>query len=429
MQTNKIALILCLLWVSCAIAQVLPSTEIKDPGMRALQQKHQKELQSIATKLNQHQFPYPFYFSRKLDLDEAEQKQADQRSIHFDLYNKQKALVITGNYFAAYSDLRVDADHRTRQTYLSVILPILQVVVPPLESSSDFDLFAIEVSHHVRRKVMGLNSEFAENVVIIVPRVLASRLVQTRDLIEQQNLMLDAEVYHSGEPTVLWLDGERPQMPERQAPAAMLASVRPTVAGDPGLRTSGPSLPSLSHPAVIPPEASAVPPELRAEPLHESTAEGLKGLQATYQQAIDRLTQEQGKDAHFVSYAPPAFISFKQGTYLQLALSTTLDTNVEDSQYKLAALAFDRHVSHLVRPVLSYFKDASGIDGINFSTTVKITGENENAHTLAVEFILPFTAMRCFQQYDCTGQQLLNTGIILINGERAGLELQTAEAR
>ena len=79
--------------------------------------------------------------------------------------------------------------------------------------------------------------------------------------------------------------------------------------------------------------------------------------------------------------------------------------------------------------MLGYFKDDVGFDGIDFSTTVRIAAENDNAHALAVEFILPLSALHCFQQYDCTGQQLLNTGIILINGERAGLELQTAEAK
>jgi hypothetical protein len=429
MQASKLGLVICLLWASCVIAQVLSPADIKDPEMRALQQKHQKQLQTISTELNKHQFPYPFYFSRKLDVDEAEQKQFDQRSIRFDLYNKHRALVITGNYFAAYSDARVDADHRMRQTYLAVVLPILQLVVPSLHSSADFDLFAIEISHHVRRKVMGLNSEFAENMVVIVPRELAMRIVQAHEVVEQQNLMLDAEVYHNGEPTVLWLDGEKPFMPDRKTPAAMLASVRPTVTGDAGLRTSGPSLPTLPHSPSAPPISGSVPPELSAEPLHDSSPDALKDLQAKYQHAIDALMQDQGKDAHFVSYAPPAFISFKQGTYLQVALSTTLDANVEDSQYKLAALAFDRHVAHLVRPMLSYFKNAAGFDGIDFSTTVKVAGDSENAHTLAVEFILPLATMHCFQQYDCTGQQLLNTGIVLINGERAGLELQTAEAR
>ena len=46
----------------------------------------------------------------------------------------------------------------------------------------------------------------------------------------------------------------------------------------------------------------------------------------------------------------------------------------------------------------------------------------------SVEFFLPFPALRCFAEYDCTGQQLIDAGIVLINGERAGLDLQKAEA-
>ncbi len=426
MRLSKFLLIAGLLVTSGAVAQVLSPIEMKDPAMRKLQQQHMKELQAISTELNQHAFPYPFYFSRKLDIDEAAQKQADQRSIRFELYNNQKALEITGNYFASYSGERVDADHRMRQTYLGVILPILQAVVLHLQSAADVELFAIEVSHHVRGKVMGMNSEYAENIVVVVPRELASRVVQTHDLLEQQTLMLNAEVYRSGEPALLWLAGDKPLMPEgpsreKQAPPPMLASVHPAVAGNGGFRASGNPLPSLPH--------ASVPPELRAEPLHDSSAGGLKDLQAKYQQDIEKLTKEQDKEAHFVPYAPPAFIEFKHGTYLQLAMTTTLDAGVADSQYRLAALAFDRHIAHLVRPVLGYFKDTDGFDGINFSTTVKIAEDTANAHTLAVEFILPLSALHCFQQYDCTGQQLLNTGIILINGERAGLELQTAEAR
>ena len=426
MRVSNLALIAGLLWASCAAAQVLSPMEMKDPAMRGLQQRYLKELQAISTELNKHQFPYHFYFSRKLDIDEAEQKQIDQRSIRFEIYNNRKALEITGNYFASYSDDRVDADHRLRQTYTSVILPILQVVVPPLQSAQDFDVFAIEVSHHVRRKIMGLNSEYAENMVVVIPRELASQVVQTGDLLEQQTLLLDAEVYHSGEPALLWLAGEKPLFPEggpaqRQTPPAELASLHPATAGNGGFRVPGQSLPSPPH--------ASVPPELRAQPLHDSSPDSLKDLQAKYQPAIEKLTQEQDKNAHFVPYAPPIFIAFKHGTYLQLALTTTLDAGVADSQYRLAALAFDRHVAHLVRPVLGYFKEDAGFDGIDFSTTVKIAGDNENPHALAVEFILPLSALHCFQQFDCTGQQLLNTGIILINGERAGLELQTAEAK
>jgi hypothetical protein len=35
--------------------------------------------------------------------------------------------------------------------------------------------------------------------------------------------------------------------------------------------------------------------------------------------------------------------------------------------------------------------------------------------------------MDCFAKYDCTGQQLVNAGVVLINGERATLDLQKAQ--
>jgi len=37
--------------------------------------------------------------------------------------------------------------------------------------------------------------------------------------------------------------------------------------------------------------------------------------------------------------------------------------------------------------------------------------------------------MHCFAHYDCTGQQLLDSGTIVINGERSALDLQVAESK
>ena len=37
--------------------------------------------------------------------------------------------------------------------------------------------------------------------------------------------------------------------------------------------------------------------------------------------------------------------------------------------------------------------------------------------------------MRCFASYDCTGQQLLDSGTVVINGERSALDLQIAEGK
>ena len=66
-------------------------------------------------------------------------------------------------------------------------------------------------------------------------------------------------------------------------------------------------------------------------------------------------------------------------------------------------------------------------DGIDFTTSVQLAGASSGS-TEAVEFIFPTPALICYEQYDCTGQQLINQGFVLINGERVGLDLQSAEA-
>ena len=120
--------------------------------------------------------------------------------------------------------------------------------------------------------------------------------------------------------------------------------------------------------------------------------------------------------------------SAREGICLELSLKTTLPESAAGSRYKLAAMAFDDHVVHLIRPTAAYFKEETKFDGISFSTTVHLAGRSPAAgKTEAVEFFFPFVALRCYEKYDCTGQQLIDTGTVLINGERVALNLQVAE--
>jgi hypothetical protein len=134
-------------------------------------------------------------------------------------------------------------------------------------------------------------------------------------------------------------------------------------------------------------------------------------------------------EAHFVTYAPPAFIAFHHQVYLELSMTTILAEPPETSRYKLAALAFDEHISPLIRRVLTYFPGDQNFDGISFSTTVH--GRTKPGvpaiRPLSVEFFFPMESLRRYESYDCTGQQLINDGIVLINGERAGLDLELAQ--
>jgi len=369
---------------------------------------------------------YHFYLNRKLDLDESQQDHADQRSIRFDRYNGQTVLAITGNYYAAYPE-KIAAEQRARTTFLSVVMPILKSEVPRFQTNHQVQGYALEISHHVVGNVMGVVVERPENLMVYLPQSGALQLLGSRDENVQQAGLLQGQIFLNAQPVNIWLNGEGPQ----PSPGAD-QNLRPTeraelpagtqVAQGVDLGTR-PAEPTIAAPPAARPDVVA------AAPARDASPQALATLQASNQEALARLVKELDPQAHFVAYAAQSFVAFRQGIYLELSFNTTLPESAAGSRYKLAAMAFDEHVAHLVRPTLAYFKEESKFDGISFSTTVHLAGRSPAAgKTEAVEFFFPFAALRCYEKYDCTGQQLIDSGVVLINGERVALDLQVAEA-
>ncbi len=396
-------------------AQVLPPQEIQDPSAQRLEQKYLVELQKVAREIQGRHYAYPFQLSRVLDVNPRAGR-SDARSVRFDRFKSRTVLQITGNYYASYSDKLMTPGQRARQTFRDVMLPVLKVAVPPLAGDPSVQGFALEISHHVRGKALGVAAEHAENVVLFLPSEAATRLVSATTTEQQQSALLDGLAYLDAQPITLCLSDDEPAPP----PPAEKTAAQPKAEADVA-SLSGPPASASDTPLVSPRLVKG--PDWPVRP--GLTAESLAALETTHQEAIARLLREMDAQAHFVSYAPPSFIAFHQGAYLQLSLETPLEAGTTGSQYRLAALAFDQHVAHLVRPLLKYFPEAPGFDGVDFATTIKVPGSE---HSEAVEFFLPVSAMRCFADYNCTGQQLLNSGFVLINGERAALDLQMSEA-
>ena len=405
-------------FASAALSQVLSPPEILDPELRELQQKHMAELKSVAVAISSHQFPYRFYFSRKLDVSEEQERLTDQRSIQFARFRNQVVLQITGNYFAAYSAELMKKEDRARQTLNDVMIPILKAAAAVAEEQS-IQSFALEISHHVRIKTLGVSAERAENVVLTLPRDAAERLASA-DGPEAQNLVVrEAVVLVDGQPISLW--GTKPAEPAaRQSPA------------DPPL----PALAKLAAAAVpATPRASPAPSASSASSaasvsVHDTSPGALQSLQGKYQGTLDRIVRDLDSTARFVGYAPPVFITFHKGVYLQLSLTAPVPADAAASRYRSAAVAFDEHIARLVRPIMAYFKEDPDFDGIDFSATIRAAASAADAGSpVAVEYIFSVPALRSYEQYDSTGQQLINSGFVLINGERAGLDLQAAESR
>ena len=398
-------------------AQVITPVELSDPKAQRLQQRHLQTLMAIATEIEAHKFPYPFYFSRVLDVDLAKMQLADQRSIRFDTYRGQTVLEITGNYYAAYSADRMDSYARLKETFERVVMPILQAEVPYFPDDSEFSAFAIEVSHHVRQKVMGVGAEEPENVTIIIPVPVAQKLVDAKSDDQKQAAVLDAQVFLNGQPYSLWLQEGAPSEEWKEKYTPLPAAKKQPVEIANATTNNAPS----NSPSVSANLMKSSAPSMRI-----ITPESLALLQRQNQDAIDRLVKSLDSQAHFFAYAAPTFIGFRQGAYLQLSFRTSLEVPSGSSRYKLAALAFDEHVSHLIRPLLDYFPPEVDFDGVDFSSTIRLS---DGSQAESVEFFFPYRMMRCFASYDCTGQQLLDSGTVVINGERSTLDLQIAEGK
>jgi hypothetical protein len=165
----------------------------------------------------------------------------------------------------------------------------------------------------------------------------------------------------NAEPVTIWLNGEGPQAglktpvpdaPEESEPAGPVGAQ--IVGGTDGRASAANAIPSF------PKRAKPVDDVPHPQP-RETSPEALASLQAAHKQSLETMLKELDPQAHFVSYAAPNFIAFRQGVFLELSLNPTLNEAAARSRYRLAAMAFDDHSARLIRPV-------TGLDSARPST-------------------------------------------------------------
>jgi hypothetical protein len=204
MQKNRARLLGLFLFVaSASLAQVVSPVEIKDPALRALQLQYMEDLRLTGQDILATQFDYPFYLSRKLDLDPAQQLHADQHSIRFDSYNGKTVLAITGNYYAAYSAETINPDQRARSTFLDVVMPVLKAAVPRFQSNQHVQGYAVEISHHIMGKVMEVSMERPENLMVFLPQSAALRLLASKDEDTRQAALMQGQAFLNAQPITI----------------------------------------------------------------------------------------------------------------------------------------------------------------------------------------------------------------------------------
>lgn len=424
-----LSLVLGCICSSTASAQVSPN-EILDPQLKSLEAQYLPQLKTINQHIARKQFPFPFYLSRVVGLDPAQQVEADTRGLEFKHFRDRVVLKATGNYNAAYDKKQLSRNEQAARTFRDVMLPILQIITQNVPPDIDCDAIGMEISYHVRDRQKSYDYEGAENLVVVLDRKDAFQMVLEKDDNARQVLLDRSLVYLGGEEYGLSLLDRDPVVVDKQARAK---SNQIDASSTLSASTSASRL-IRSNPNLLPSAAGGNDPSggpkvdlSRAKPA--ATAGDAAKLQSQYQAQLDALAREGQVKLGFVDYDPPTFVVVSKQMVLQMTLknSTRLDpekTNI----YKRAAQTFDLFVAPKMKDVLDRIPSDVSVDYYDFSVVNPLSPTSlGKERSEAIEFLFPKQLAQKFVNNEITNQELIDKSQVLVNGVRIALTLQLVE--
>src|SRR5216683_6131176 len=423
-------------------AQVSPA-EILNPDLKALEETYFPQLKALNQSISKTKFRFPFYLSRYVGLDPAQQAEADSRGLEFVRFQERVILKVTGNYNAAYDTNRMSQNERAANTFRTVVLPILALTTATLPQDIACDGIGFEISYHARSKEPSYDFEGKESLVLVLDRIDAWALSgATTDPLRQEILNRN-KIYVSGTDFGLSLTERDPlnvQALPRSIPAkpdATSTARSSTLVARSPLLKSNQSAPTVSSPALVAPAGSAPtsadPVSLAptpADPLpaapHFVPADADR-LNEKYQAQLASMAKEGAAKFHFLDYAPPTFMIFRDQIALQMTLRNSIQFGpAKGSIYKRAAQSFDLFLAPQLKDLSDRISPDIEFQLLDFSVLNKLSPGAKGA-SKAIEFICPRATLKQFVNAEITNQQLLDQSIILVNGVRIALNLQLVE--
>lgn len=422
-------------------AQVSPQ-EILNPDLRALEQSYFPQLKALNQSIAKTEFPFPFYLSRFVGLDPTQQAASDSRGLEFVRFQGRVILKVTGNYNAAYDAARLTQNERAAATFRTIVLPILEQVAAVLPHDIACDGIGFEISHHTRTRDRSYDYEGKEILVVVLDREDAWALSRASADSDRQEILNRSKVYLSGNDFGLSLSDRDPlnvqELPRSIPPRPeAVPMARSSAAPGPSSVPKSNPLPPPASPAVAAPAdavsagANPAPPSPKAAdpqpPTPLPTQADADRLGEKYQSQLAVLAKEGAAKFHFVGYAPPAFVVFRDQMMLQMTLRNSIPFGpAKGSIYKRAAQSFDLFLAPQLKDLSDKVPPDLEFQLFDFSVLNKFSpGTKETSE--AIEFICPRTALKQFVNAEITNQQLLDQSVILVNGVRIALNLQLVE--
>ena len=425
-----------------ASAQVSPS-EILNPDLKALEESYFQQLKTLNQSIAKAKFSFPFYLSRFVGLDPAQQAEADSRGLEFVRFQDRVILKVTGNYNAAYDTARLTQNERAAATFRTVVLPILNLVTASLPQDLACDGIGFEISHHAHTRERSYDYEGKEILVVVLDRNDAWALSSATTDSARQDILNRNKIYVSGTDFGLSLTERDPlnvQALPRSIPAkpdATSTARSSTLVARSPLLKSNQSAPTVSPPALValadPAPTSANPASLAptaadAPPAapHLAPADADR-LNEKYQAQLASMAKEGAAKFHFLDYSPPTFMIFRDQIALQMTLRNSIQFGpAKGSIYKRAAQSFDLFLAPQLKDLSDRISPELDFQLFDFSVLNKLS-PGAKGTSEAIEFICPRTALKQFVNAEITNQQLLDQSAILVNGVRIALNLQLVE--
>jgi hypothetical protein len=424
-----------------ASAQVNPS-EILNPDLKALEESYFQRLKALNQSIARTKFPFPFYLSRFVGLDPAQQAEADSRGLEFVRFQDRVILKVTGNYNAAYDTTRLTQNERAASTFRTIVLPILDLLTGALPQDIACDGIGFEISHHTHTRDRSYDYEGKEILVVVLDRDDAWALSDASKDPERQEIVNRSKIYVSGTEFGLSLKERDPlnvQALPRSVPAkpdATSSARSSTMAGRSSLLRSSLAMPSPAPVPSVPTDTAStsanpvVSAPKAADPMPANpppTQTDADRLGDKYQSQLSALAKQGVMKFHFVDYAPPTFVAFRDQIALQMTLRNSIQFGpVKGSIYKRAAQSFDLFLAPQLRDLSDKVAPDLEFQLFDFSVLNKLS-PGAKGTSEAIEFICPRIALKQFVNAEITNQQLLDQSVILVNGVRIALNLQLVE--
>jgi hypothetical protein len=356
----------------------------------------------------------------------------DRDGIEFVNFQHRIVLKVSGIYQVAFEAGLQAENVRATRTLVDAGIPLLRMASNAVPGSDDYDGIGLEIVYGTRDTNSAYQFEGREVLSAVFSRADALALANAKNDVERQEILNRSDVYVNGQPFGVALGQHDPigtnssERSSNQSGSREVGSnhsesndqeleraatlLRASVSRENPSKPNSAAEPTKSYVDAVPGKSEPAPVvEARFEP---STALGAGDTRIS--------------NSHLGRNDAPLLEQSGDQVVLHVSLQNSLSFNGADSSiYRRAAQSFDLFLAPGLRELMKTLPADAKYDALKFSVVNRVSNGLTPSET--IDYICPVQSTRSFLDNKITSQDLINQSMVLVNGVRIGLNLQTAE--